>query len=289
MPLKYAAFTVMMPQYTPDEAAMLLRKLGYDGIEWRVHSVPSEFPAKPDFWRSNRATIDLDTILAKADSIRRMTEDAGLEIIGLGTYLSYRLLDDVERCMEAANIMGAGSIRVSPPTYDGSENYNDLYEEAVDGYGRVENLARHYKVRANIEIHHGKICPSASLAYRLVSNFDPDCVGVILDPGNMIVEGRENWQLALELLGPYLSYVHAKNSAWLPEVGPGVEKRWKPSVVPMKEGFVFWPELLAALDKVGCTGWLSFEDLAPGETKAKLVDDLAYFKALEAQLGVECG
>ncbi|MGC8864020.1 MAG: sugar phosphate isomerase/epimerase family protein, partial [Armatimonadota bacterium] len=166
MPLKYAAFTVMMPEFTPAEAVSLLKSLGYDGIEWRVHSVPTQFPAKPDFWRSNRATIDVETIVDTADTIRRMTEDAGLEIIGLGTYLSYKLLDDVERCMAAARAMGSPSIRVSPPGYDGSVNYNDLFEEAVDGYSQVENLAREYGVRANIEIHHGKICPSASLAYR---------------------------------------------------------------------------------------------------------------------------
>ena len=287
MPLKYAAFTVMMPEFTPKEAASLLKKLGYDGVEWRVHSVPSEFPAKPDFWRSNRATIDAGTIIAKAELIREMTHEAGLEIIGLGTYLSYKLLDDVERCMEAASAMGVSSIRVSPPGYDGSENYNDLYEEAVDGYARVENLARDYKVRANIEIHHGKICPSASLAYRLVSNFDPDFIGVILDPGNMIFEGHENWQLGLELLGPYVSYVHVKNAAWLPEKGArSGEKRWKPSVVPMTEGFISWADILTALDKVGYGGWLSIEDLAPGDTKKKLAGDLAHFKALESTLAL---
>ena len=286
MPLKYAAFTVMMPEFAPSEAVSLLRTLGYDGVEWRVHSVPSEFPAKPDFWRSNRATIDVGTIIDKADSVRRMTEDAGLEIVGLGTYLSYKLLNEVERCMEAASIMGAPSIRVSPPGYDGSENYNDLYEEAVDGYMRVENLARDYKVRANIEIHHGKICPSASLAYRLVSNFDPDFIGVILDPGNMIFEGYENWQLGLELLGPYLSYVHVKNAAWLPEKSAGGEKRWSPTVVPMTQGFVSWSDILTALDRAGYNGWVSIEDLASGDTKKKLTEDIAHFKALETRLGI---
>ncbi|MCX8053411.1 MAG: sugar phosphate isomerase/epimerase [Armatimonadetes bacterium] len=286
MPLKYSAFTVMMPEFTPSEAVSLLKALGYDGVEWRVHSVPTEFPAKPDFWRSNRATIDINNITEQAKSIRRMTEDAGLEIIGLGTYLSYKLLDDVEQCMKAAKIMGAPSIRVTPPGYDGSENYNDLYEEAVEGYAQLENLAREHRVRVNIEIHHGRICPSASLAYRLVSNFDPDFIGVILDPGNMVFEGYENWQLGLELLGPYLSYVHVKNAAWMPEKTTEDEKRWRPTVVPLTEGFVSWAEVLAALDRVGYNGWISIEDIAPGDTRAKLTNDLAYFKALEARLGI---
>lgn len=287
MSFSYSVFTVMMPEFDIVQSAALLKSLGYDGVEWRVHSVPSSFPDKPDFWRGNHATIDLDTIVKTAPDIRRITEDAGLEIIGLGTYLGYKLLDDIAQCMEAARIMGCKSIRVSPPNYDGSVNYNDLYEEALEGYAMVEDLAREHGVRANIEIHHGNMCPSASLTYRLVSNFDPDYVGVIFDPGNMVCEGYENWQLGLELLGPYLSHVHVKNAAW---VETGVteqgEKQWKHTRVPTKEGCVNWTEMLLALDRVGYNGWLSFEDFSLGDTKTKLADNITYMKALVSRLGL---
>lgn len=287
MPFKYSVFTVMMPEFDIAESAELLKSLGYDGVEWRVHSVPSEFPDKPDFWRGNRATIDIETIVKTAPEVRRITEDAGLEIVGLGTYLGYKLLDDVARCMEAARIMGCKRIRVSPPNYDGSVNYNDLYEEALDGYAKVEDLARQYDVQANIEIHHGNMCPSASLTYRLVSNFDPDYVGVIFDPGNMICEGRENWQLGLELLGPYLSHVHVKNAAWVESgVSEQGEKRWKHAMVGTKEGFVDWTEFFLALGKVGYSGWLSFEDFSQGDTKTKLAGNIAYTKDLLGRLGL---
>lgn len=287
MPFKYSAFTVMMPELDIPASAALLQSLGYSGVEWRVHSVPSVFPDKPDFWRSNKSTIDIETITEKALEIKAISEDAGLEIIGLGTYLGYKLLDDVARCMEAAKKMGCPSIRVSAPNYDGSINYNDLYEQAVDGYGKVEALARDFGVRANIEIHHGSMCPSAGLTYRLVSNFDPDLIGVIFDPGNMVCEGHESWQMGLELLGPYLSHVHIKNAAWQ-ESGESAdgEKLWKHSMVALKEGSVNWPQVMLALEKVGYQGWLSFEDFGPGDTKAKLADDIAYIKGLVSRLGV---
>jgi len=284
MPFRYAAFTVMTPEFDLRETSALLKQLGYDGVEWRVHSVPSQMPAKRDFLRGNRATVGLDTIVKDAGEVKAITQDSGLEIVALGTYLSYRMVDDVARCMEAAATMGAGSIRVSPPGYDGSENYNDLYEEAVDGFGRIEDLAREHKVRANIEIHPRGICCSAGLAYRLVSNFDPDCFGVILDPGNMMMEGYEDWQLGLELLGPYLSHVHVKNSAWIQQPSSDGHKQWLPSVVPLTEGCVSWQRVLAALDAVGYTGWLSLEDLSPGDTRKKLTDGISYLKSLEARL-----
>lgn len=287
MPFKYSVFTVMMPEFDIPASAALLQSLGYTGVEWRVHSVPSVFPDKPDFWRGNKSTVDIETIIQKAPEVKRISEDAGLEIIGLGTYLGYKLLDDVARCMEAAKLMGCPSIRVSAPNYDGSTNYNDLYEQAVDGYGQVESLARDFGVRANIEIHHGSMCPSAGLAYRLASNFDPDFIGVIYDPGNMICEGYESWQMGLELLGPYLSHVHVKNAAWQ-EAGESAEgeKLWKHSMVATKDGSVSWPEVLAALDKVGYQGWISFEDFGPGDTKTKLSTDLKYVKDLVSRLDI---
>lgn len=286
MAFKYAAFTVMMPEYTLEESVSLLRQLGYNGVEWRVHSIPS-IASDVGFWKANKATVDLRTIVEQAGAVKQMSDDQGLEIIGLGTYLSYKLLDDVKRCMEAAAIMGAGSVRVSPPSYDGTVNYNDLYEEALEGYAKVENLAQQFGVRANVELRYSKICSSASLAYRLVSQFDPEYMGVIIDPGNMITEGYEDWQMGFELLGPYISYVHVKNAAWFEyDALDDGTKLWKTQMVPLREGVVNWRDVLFALSNVGYRGWLSFEDFSTGETRSKLENDIHYLKSLESELGI---
>jgi sugar phosphate isomerase/epimerase len=284
MSFSYAAFTVMMSEYTMEEAAALLEETGYGGVEWRVHNVSGTRKAGGDSLRGNKATIDLETIVEKAREVRKLAEKHDLDIVGLGAYVSYKHLNDVKRCLEAASIMGCGSVRVAAPKYDGSENYNDIFEEAVRGFTKVARLAREYGVRANVELHEDNICCSASLAYRLVSNFDPDNIGVILDPGNMIRQGYEGWQIGLELLGPYLSHVHVKNCAWLEDGVVDEVRQWKTSVVPMKEGFVKWRDVLTALDRVGFNGWLTLEDFSQGDTKSKLAEDLAYLKSVEAEL-----
>lgn len=38
--MKVAAFTVMLPDLTPEEAAGEMKTAGYDGTEWRVAHVP---------------------------------------------------------------------------------------------------------------------------------------------------------------------------------------------------------------------------------------------------------
>lgn len=277
MPFKYAGFTLMMPDLTIPESAALLKELGYDGVEWRVHSVPAE-SSKNDTWRGNKATIDIDTIEETADDIKKLCDDNGLEIISLGTYLSYNMLDDLEKCMAAAKKMGCHSIRMSTPKYDSSKSYNDILDAAISGFSKVEKLAEKYRVRANIELHNGVICPGASSAYMLVSEFDPDHIGVIVDPGNMVTEGYEDWHMGFDVLGPYLAHVHVKNTALVQCDGV-----WKSKVVPLDKGIVSWRSVLKALNDVGYNGWLAMEDLSTDDTKTKLKRGIEYLKSIEPE------
>jgi len=284
MRFEYCVFTVMTPDLGLEEAASTLGSLGYKGVEWRVTEVPKEPPATVDFWRGNRATVDASKVLEKAPEVKALSDKYGLAIPALGTYVTAKELEEVQKFMEAAKIMGCPQIRVGVPGYNGSINYNELFDEALEDYGKVEALAKEYRVKANIEIHMGNICPSASAARRFLSNFNPKHVGAIYDPGNMVHEGYENWQMGLEILGPYLAHVHVKNSRWeIVSEEDGV-KRWRATMCGIKEGQVYWGDVLAALRKVGYNGWLSFEDFSKGETKVKLKENIHYLKVLEKKL-----
>ena len=153
---------------------------------------------------------------------------------------------------------GAPQVRVGAGAPDGRP-YEELFAAAREFLEGVEDLARSHGVKALIEIHHRTICPSASLAYRLVSAFDPDLVGVILDPGNMAQEGFENYHIGAELLGPYLAHVHIKNSAFERPAGGGV---WEPRWAPLEDGVVDFGLVFEALEHVGYGGWLVMEDFS---------------------------
>ena len=104
------------------------------------------------------------------------------------------------------------------------------------------NAIAGYAVKPVVETHFGTIAPSAALALRLVEHFSPQRIGVNFDPANMIIEGRESWQLGLELLGPYLDYVLAKNISWVKE-----GDRWRWQFASMEDGQVDWLEVARAL------------------------------------------
>ena len=255
--MKVGVFTVGLPDLTPEEAVGEIKDAGYDGVEWRVTRVPEDLRGeKPSFWGNNLCTLAPSEEEARRG--RRISEEAGLEIPGLGTYVAVGDLEAANEAMRFAVTAGAPQVRVGAGAPDGRP-YQELFAAAREFLAGIEDLARSHGVKALIEIHHRTICPSASLAHRLVSAFDADMVGVILDPGNMAQEGFEDYRIGAELLGPYLAHVHIKNSAFERPAGGGV---WEPRWAPLEDGVVDFGQVFEALEHVGYDGWLVMEDFS---------------------------
>jgi len=285
MSWKYAVFSVMCPEHDPKETAALAAAVGLDGIEWRVTKKAPEPIEEVSYWQGNRSTIDIENVEADLTNAKALADEHQLSLPALGTYMQCHELSVVESAMRAAAAVGCPKLRVNIPDYDGSRPYQELFDETRSNFEKVAELAHSHGVQACIEMHMGNITPSAGLAYRLVSNFDPAEVGVIFDPGNMVIEGFENYQLGLELLGPYLSHVHVKNALWVQTGEDEGVATWEWRMAPVKKGQANWETIVAALKKVNYDGWLSFEDFSDGDAKAKLSEGLAYMKKLETAVG----
>jgi sugar phosphate isomerase/epimerase len=255
--MKLGVFTVGLPDLTPEEAVREIKDAGYDGVEWRVARVSEEVRGEePSFWGNNLCT--LAPTEEEARRARRLSEEAGLEVPGLGTYVAVGDVEAADEAMAFALTAGASQVRVGAGAPDGRP-YEVLFTEAREFLQAVEDLARSHGVKALVEIHHRTICPSASLAHRLVSAFDPEFVGVIFDPGNMAQEGFEDYRIGVELLGPYLAHVHVKNAAFERPAGGGV---WEPRWAPLEDGVVDFRLVFEALELVGYEGWLVMEDFS---------------------------
>jgi sugar phosphate isomerase/epimerase len=267
----------MLPDMTPEEAVQALRETGYDGVEWRVKNTPQAQRGElPSFWGNNLCTFEPTE--EAAERARALATSAGLAIPNLGSYLGVGEVEATEAAMRFAQRAGSPQLRVSAGAAEG--RYAESFARARAYLEEVERLAKRYGVRALIEIHHRTICPSASLAHRLVSSFDPACIGVIFDPGNMVFEGFEDYRLGLELLGPYLAHVHLKNARYRRPEGGGV---WRAEWAPLEDGVVDFPELFAALREVGYGGWLVVEDFSEARpSRAALEHNIAFIRALLA-------
>ncbi len=282
--MKFAIFTVSLPEWTPEEAVLELKAAGYDGIEWRVTDDPqmSNPNATVGFWSGNRCTLPLTSMIDDAPRIRALTDAAGLAIPTLGTYV---LCDEpalVEHAMKGAKAMGVSALRVRAPNYDGSVPYLKLMDKTVGEFRDVEAMAKQYGVRAMIEMHMNNVVPSASACRALAQHYDPRYIGIIHDAGNMVYEGFENYQLGLEVLGPWLGHVHLKNAQWsVAGTRADGSTEWKCGFAPIQKGVVDMRRLLDAVRTAGYDGWVSFEDFSTEVPLAQRIrDNIKYIKSL---------
>jgi sugar phosphate isomerase/epimerase len=277
--VRFAVFTVSLPEWTPAEAVRNLSDMGYDGVEWRIVDDPPR--AAPGFWLGNRCTFPQRTFVGDAPRIRALTETVGLAIPAIASYVQAADLENVEQVVRGAAALGTPMARIQVPRYDGQAGYGALLERARRDYREVVRLARSHGVKALVEIHHDTIVPSASATRRFLDGFDPEWVGAIYDPGNMVWEGHEQYQLGLETLGPYLSHVHAKNAAWRQRGRRADGSRaWQGEWAPLDAGIVDLHALFAALRHVGYDGWVSVEDFSTARPLADRVrENLRYLRA----------
>lgn len=255
--MKISLFTVMLPDLTPEEAVPLIAAAGYDGIEWRVTTVPPERQhEEPSFWGNNVCTL----APTEADAQRggELARAHGLDLPTLGTYINLWDLDGVEAAMQFARRAGASCIRVGVGR-TGTAAFADLFRQTRAFLTEVEQLAQNYNVKALVETHHETIAASASATFRLLEGRDPRWMGVIYDPGNMVKEGYEDYRNGVELLGDYLAHVHVKNAAYHRPNADGV---WQSHWSPMEDGVVDFGQLFAVLVAAGYDGWIGIEDFS---------------------------
>ena len=284
--MKLSVYTLVCPEFTLEEAAAAIAALGVEGIEWRVGRVAEntrcDLRDPERFWSANRgATLPIDDLENAAREAARITSDNGLTVSFLAGWADPSDAEAVRLQMAAAQILGAPAIRVGPGGGD-ADDVNALFDAGRQSWDEVEELARSMSVKAVVEIHHEGLIPSASAARRFIEGRDPDCCGVLYDPGNMAFEGYERPEYALQVIRPWLAHVHVKNAR--PHIVGADEHRflqWSYSSCSLREGIVDWPGQVAALREAGYDGWLSLEDFNPATQAAQKLSEFAdLFRAL---------
>lgn len=274
---------VILPDLDVVETCQLLRRLGYDGIEWRVRDTPAEAAGQGySFWGEHKSGLTPANLAARARELVQITGDYGLEIPALATYPTSDELDTIARLGEGAARLGGVPIRVRAcEGYDRSQHYNDAYRRAVDSLALALDVLRPFGVRALLEIHRGTLLVSASLAHRIVSNFPPEEVGVIYDVNNMASEGFETFRMGMELLGSYLQHCHA--GGWRPVVSERRQDgslQWEYEGCDLAESILDIDQFITDLKSVDYSGFISVEDFRQMDHTEKILPQRSYLRSL---------
>ncbi len=266
----------------PNELIEHLSELGFDGVEWRFKEIPDAIKKESiSFWGNNLCTISPSITDEEIHTLKTKSNAKDIEVISVTPYLKGDDLDDTEQVLKIANKFGAKYIRLGVPKYDRSENFHVLFDKCKRYLKDSEKLCKQYGIKGLVETHHNTIAASASAAYRLVEGLDPNYVGVLFDPGNMVHEGYENYRMGMELLGPYLAHVHIKNAIWTQDESLPNHK-WKVEWELVDKGIVDWVQVIKDLKSVNYEGYIGVEDFsAKQDTNTTLAYNLEWLKKLK--------
>lgn len=277
--MKFAACQGLVGELGFEEGLRKLKDSGYDGVELSgrpvIESPVVDSRARP------LPDSELPVLCERAEEFGEKVKKSGLEIISFNPgYFTACFYEDgfYENYYRVAAALGAPNIKIAGTIYRPSRGaYRELFRENQRKMSVLTGFGARHGVRSLIELHFGYLNESCSGAYNILKDFPPELAGVIHDPQNMVVAGKENWRMGLEILGDYLAYVHFKNSIFKKTE----EGKWKWELSALEEGLVDWAEFMKALKETGFSGYLCNEyrgDRKNVPMDFYLVDELNYLK-----------
>jgi sugar phosphate isomerase/epimerase len=152
------------------------------------------------------------------------------------------------------------------------ENPSDpVYKEAIDA---IREVALYCQSKGlNLRCETGQETPITLV--RAIRDIGTGNVGVNFDAANLVMYGKANPVDAVDLLGPYIQGVHAKDGKY-----PTDPRQLGPEV-PIGQGVVNWPLLVEKLKTIGYSNPLTIEREIRGEKQtADILSAKAFLERL---------
>ena len=228
---------------TLTEKFLLLRELGYDGVEL-----------------DSPSGLKLDEVLAAKEA-------SGLPVHGVvdSAHWSQPFSSPdpavraegakaLETALRDAKAYGASTVLVVPAVVSKQVSYAQAWERAHAEIARFVPLAEELGVAIAFENVWNNFLLSPTEAARWVDSFGSKAVGAYFDVGNVLRYGwPEHW---IEALGPRILKVDVKGYSRKKMNDEGL---WKGFDVEIHDGDCDWPAVTAALRAHGYAGWFTAE------------------------------
>jgi sugar phosphate isomerase/epimerase len=256
----------------------LKRPLGICSSTVRHFTLPSALAALPleiisvfDVCAGTNCIIDINN-REQTRARLKLIKDHNLSVDTINSYYSIFDEQHIRQLLGIASEHGIKKIRLTLPAVntDLSDAYhhhltkieqdyfpgsNGQFEDSADKIERsqimmrkLSHLAEAEEVIFLFETHWATIMSSFSSAYHLLSDIQSNRLKLIWDPANMCIEGKEDFDMGLSLIGRWIDTVHVKNVSWRmvddeyfwdwEEINKGMVK-WKQIVRLMKRHHLF--------------------------------------------------
>lgn len=199
---EFCTFTKALQPLSYEETAEKIANLGFNGIEGAVRPKGHVEPERID------------------EDLPRLVE--ALKARGLSFTVMTTSINEVsdeqhtEKVLRAAAALGVKRFRMGYYLYDLSRPVRPQLDEFRPRLRDLVALSRELGIKPIYQNHSGKNyfgAPVWDLA-EVLSEFDPDHVGVAFDIGHATVEGAKAWPLHFASVRPHLDTVYVKEPSW---------------------------------------------------------------------------
>lgn len=233
----------------------LLKELGFDGVEL---DSPSDLNTAEVLAAKKATGLDVEgTVDSKHWAVTLSDPDAGVRAKGKAA---------LEQALRDCKAWGGTSVLLVPAVVNANVAYDQAWERSSVEIRGVLPLAKELGVKIAVENVWNQFLLSPLEAARYVDQFDSPWIGWHFDVGNVINYGwPEQW---IRILGKRILKLHIKEYSRKKRDAEGL---WKGFDAELGEGDNRWPEVMAALDSIGYTGWACAEVAGGGRERLKQV------------------
>jgi len=267
--MELSLYTLVTKDFSLEESIEMAAAAGYQAVDIRQSE--------------DGCHITPDVTDSKLEQIRRMVEEAGLEVSGLTTYWKVGIPDaqaarqhqeGLRRGCQIAQILGAHFLRCSAADLDLDTGYETQRQLLRDQLMQAAEYGAEYDVTINFEQHSRTMGASAGQILDLTRDLPLDYIGVVYDPGNTIVEGFERSRNQIEMLRYLIKAVHVKNLTVESSTEP--QECFPFDCVPLDSGLLQWPAIINQLKQIGYDGYLTLEELVLHDRFASVQEMIAW-------------
>jgi sugar phosphate isomerase/epimerase len=234
-------FTKFLAGLSVEEVGKAVKDLGFDGLDLAIRNgqcvnpknVTEVLPKALKYWKDMGLSVPMATLEANAVDPKDK---------------------EVEAIFEACGAAGIPYIKLGYWFWKPERHFEDGVENIRGALSVFKKMGEKYGVCSLVHTHSQAFYGSnASGAMILVKGFDPQYVGVYLDPAHLEMDG-EPLPMALDMVRNYLKVIGVKNVRH--ERTPD-GKKWRQWWCQLPEGLVDWAEALKVIKEAGFNGPLS--------------------------------
>lgn len=277
MDITFSIFPKFYASYSVEQLAELVGQVGLDAVNLVI---------RKGYW------VSPDNLAAEAPAFVQKMDQAGVKVTFATAGFSAEEIIADDTPLKVLADCGICEFRMG--YFRGfKEDPAAGLDDARAKMEQVAEVCSRAKIRAVYQVHHGTLIPSALAAYYMLRDLPPEAVGVMIDPGNQMHEGREKFGRSVRLLGDFLSSAGIKDVTVSRDADRAdqPDKGWSMQWDLLSRGMINWHDFVRALKSVDFGGtfvWMPFYHEKDTDAMTKgLAEEVAYMRKVVQEIDAE--